>query len=457
MASVSLAVDRETIHWMDTPEGLGVPLQDRGLIVARVTLVSILTLSTLAFGGVQAWAWGLLSIVTSALVTLWASAAIRRGSVTLVWTPLYVPALMFLLVASLQFTTRFTADRIATRESLLKLITDLLIFFLACELWHDATPRALRRLGLALTAFAGGLALFGILQFFANPGMIYGLVRPRWGGWIFGPYVNHNHYAGLMEMLVPLALGYVMSGRGQRPNHPRSFLVRGLGPLAILIVLASVLLSGSRGGMISLTFEAVLLGAIAARCLPLHRRRRLALASLLAVVASTGLFLCLDPGRISQRLGAVTSLSQAPEATLGEREALARDALRIFRAHPWLGTGFGSFATVYPRYRSFPSDLEWDHAHDDYAEALAETAVAGGGTMALAIGLFVALAFGNLRERLSRDDGWIQLGAAVGCCGLLVHSFGDFNLHIPANAAWFAFLAGIAVSGAPRPISSQNR
>src|SRR5439155_15560712 len=38
----------------------------------------------------------------------------------------------------------------------------------------------------------------------------------------------------------------------------------------------------------------------------------------------------------------------------------------------------------------------------------------------------------------------IRLGAAIGCCGLLVHSFFDFNLHIPANAAWFAVLAGLA-------------
>ena len=38
------------------------------------------------------------------------------------------------------------------------------------------------------------------------------------------------------------------------------------------------------------------------------------------------------------------------------------------------------------------------------------------------------------------------MGAAVGCCGLLVHSFFDFNLHIPANAAWFAVLAGMATT-----------
>jgi len=61
--------------------------------------------------------------------------------------------------------------------------------------------------------------------------------------------------------------------------------------------------------------------------------------------------------------------------------------------------------------------------------------------------LFLGVAFRNLGERLRHESGWMQLGAALGCCGLLVHSLVDFNLHIPANAAWFAFCAGLASTG----------
>lgn len=414
---------------------------------SRSTLAAVLALSTMAFGSVQAWAWALITGAVLLCSTLWAWDVLDRRVLRLVWTPLYFPATILLLLACLQFTAHLSADPAATREALVKLVTDLAIFFLACQLWHDASPRRLRRLGLFVTVFACGLAFFGILQFFASPAMIYGIVKPRSGGWIFGPYVNHNHYAGLMEMLIPVALGYMIPSRPQPASQPRGVLVRSLGPLAILISVASVLLSGSRGGMIALGLEAVLVTVIAARCLPSTRRRRAAVGAIVGVAASAALFLWLDPGRISRRLGAVADLPRAPEATLGERLELARDALHIFRTHPWLGTGSGSFATVYPRYRSFASDLEWDHAHDDYAEALAETGLGGGVAIVLAIVLFIALALGNVRERLGRDDGWIRLGAAVGCCGLLAHSFGDFNLHIPANASWFAFLAGIAVTG----------
>ena len=139
-------------------------------------------------------------------------------------------------------------------------------------------------------------------------------------------------------------------------------------------------------------------------------------------------------------------ITHSREVGLGERLVASRDSLRILRDHPWLGAGLGSFETVFHRYQGFPGDLTWDHAHNDYAEALAETGIAGGALILFALGLFFWLAFGNLRERLKHRAGWIQFGAALGCCGLLVHSLADFNLHIPANAAWFAACAAIATS-----------
>jgi O-antigen ligase len=131
---------------------------------------------------------------------------------------------------------------------------------------------------------------------------------------------------------------------------------------------------------------------------------------------------------------------------MGARLVVARDSLRLVRAHPWLGTGLGSFEVAFPRYQSSPTDLVWDHAHNDYVEALAETGLIGGLLVISALVLFFRLAFRRLGERLRHRAEWIQIGAAIGCCGLLVHSFVDFNLHIPANAAWFFVLAGIATT-----------
>jgi len=80
-------------------------------------------------------------------------------------------------------------------------------------------------------------------------------------------------------------------------------------------------------------------------------------------------------------------------------------------------------------------------------EAAAETGLVGTVLILSALALFFRLAFRDLRHRLRFEDGWIRLGAAIGCCGLLLHSFFDFNLHLPANAAWFATLAALATTG----------
>ena len=108
--------------------------------------------------------------------------------------------------------------------------------------------------------------------------------------------------------------------------------------------------------------------------------------------------------------------------------------------------GLGDFETAYPRYQSYSSDTWVDHAHNDYVEAAAETGLVGALLILSALALFLPLAFRDWKNPFRSHGGWIRLGAAIGCCAMLGHSFGDFNMHIPANAAWFAVLAGIAAT-----------
>ena len=83
------------------------------------------------------------------------------------------------------------------------------------------------------------------------------------------------------------------------------------------------------------------------------------------------------------------SAVQSPEIAMQDRTAMTRDSFSILRAHPWTGVGLGAFETAYPQYQSFASDLRIDHAHNDYAELLAETGAAGGVCMLAALILFL--------------------------------------------------------------------
>ena len=362
-----------------------------GFRSARMLLVATLLAAPLAFGAVQAWAWTALAGLASALLFLWGVGCVRQGSLKIAWSPLYLPAVLFLLLGTIQFFAHLTLDPIATRESLLKLVTDLIFFFLAGQLLAAGSENILRTFGLTVVLYAFSLALFAVLQFFSSNGLIYWVVKPA--GWTFGPYVNHNHYAGLMEMLIPIAAGYVLSRPG---NHP----MRTLLGFALVVPIASLLLCGSRGGFISLLAEVVILGAIFLWRTPLPGRRRLAAVGGLGITTAALLFFWMDPGEISKRLWTVADIAHSPDVTLGDREVVALDSLHILRDHPWVGTGLGSFETAYPAYQSFPTDLVYDHAHNDYAEALAETGLVGGLLMVAALVMFFGLAFRKLAQRL---------------------------------------------------------
>ena len=170
------------------------------------------------------------------------------------------------------------------------------------------------------------------------------------------------------------------------------------------------------------------------------------MAAAITLLAGVVLFAYVDPGWVAKKLGSVVYVEGSWADWVGPRKSMALDSLRMWRDHPVLGVGLGDFETAYPRYQSFPTNLWIDHAHNDYAEAVAETGLVGALLILSALALFLRLVFRDWGRPLRSQANWVRLGAAIGCCGMLVHSFLDFNLHIPANAAWFAVLAGIATT-----------
>ena len=433
--------------------------------LVRISLLATLFAAPLALGAVQAWAWGTMAVAAFFLLLFWSIASVRQGRIRILWSPLYVPAGLIFLLGVIQFSGHLTMDSLATREAMLKLSTDLILFFLTGQLFGASTSAGAGRdksgtrvgapgfevggtealsapaLRWTLLLYTFLLALFAIFQFFSSEGLIYWMVKSP--GWTFGPYVNHNHYAGLMEMLIPLSVASALPALRKRSSAAVVGCI-------VLIPIASLLLSASRGGFISLLVEVLLAAVLVFWFGPRHARKLTALVGGAALVAAALLFFWMAPRHVAERLARMGDGSHPPEVELRNRIVAARNSLGIWRDHPWLGAGMGSFETVFPRYQSFPSDFLWDHAHNDYAEAFAETGLAGGAAILSALGLFFWLAFRNLRQRLRNPAGWMQFAAALGCCGFLVHSCADFNFHIPANAAWFAVCAAVATSSRNR-------
>jgi len=415
---------------------------------ALVLLVIGLLAAPLPFGSVQPWAWAILSVLAVVVLLLWAIGSCQQGVLRVVWSPLLIPLGLFLLLGLVQFFAHLSPDPFSARESLLRLGVDLLFFFLSGQLFAAASEKLWRRFGLVVTTYCFLMSLFAILQYFSTRGLMFWSVKMRPGGY-FGSYVNHNHYAGLMEMAIPLAAGYVLSLRADRSARGWPAIAG----FAVSVPVASVLLSGSRGGMLSLLIETTILGGVVFRYAPIRRARGLVIWGIAGIGVALWLFLWMDPGHVSRDLAVLFEpRRQREDLSFTYRKTMVLDSLRLLRDHPWIGTGLGSFAVSYSRYQTLVDDRLFDHAHNDYVEALAETGVVGGSIIVAGIAIFLCHCFRNLGLWLTQEAGWMRLGATLGVCGLLVHSFVDFNLHIPANALWFSVCAGITTHARGTPL-----
>jgi len=383
---------------------------------------------------------------------LWAAGCAQRGVLKVIWSPLYWPFLAFLILALVQLITGLNADHVATREAVLKIVTDLVFFFLAGQLLnaHPENGRALEWFGLITTLLAFALCLLGLAQLFwgANPRVIYWTIAVR--GEPFGPYVNHNNYAGLMEMLLPISLAYIL------PRFWNSILLLLLW-CGVGLAITSVWISGSRGATIVLLIEGLLWVGLMMRYRPRGVSPRLFVVLFGVVLISAMVFSWLvSKGHVSSHAWSVFETNRPLETTLGDRFRVDKDTLHIAARHPLIGVGVGCFEYVFPNYLTFPMSLHWTHAHDDVLEGAAETGLPGVVIILAALVLFFRMAFRHLEGRLRHRWGWIQMGAAVGAVGLLCHSFVDFNLRIPANAAWFVVCLAIATHARPSQKSSRK-
>jgi O-antigen ligase len=258
-------------------------------------------------------------------------------------------------------------------------------------------------------------------------GKIFWVHSPQFHGSIYGSYVNHDHYAGLMEMLVPipfvLSMGHILRG-GKRA----------LVGFCTVLMASTIFLSGSRGGMLAFVLEMVFFAALT---LGKRQSPRRALGSVAVCVLILALLVFLGKGQVLGRLG---------DLSPGIRLDISKDSLRMFFKRPVAGWGLGTFPTVYPSYRSFYTNLFVNEAHNDYAQLLVETGLVGFGLMLWFLVRLYRQGLPTSRRWEFKWDSAVSLASVLGCTGILLHSFVDFNLQIPANAAMFYALCGLAAS-----------
>ncbi len=443
-------------------------------------IILLIVFSPLAFGSVEAWAFSIIEIIVVFLtliwfIKIWIKSSLKnkddklssyKFSFDYLKTPINLPIIIFIGFILLQIipmpefilkvvspntyeiysesqnainkignnellhksTVGFRSislNRSATKNELYKIIAYALLYFLIVN--NVNNYRKIRRIFTSIVIFAFSLSLFAIIQRITWNGKIYWFRVLRYGGEPFGPYVNHNHYAGYIEMVIPLAIAMIFLNKDINKRLMLGFM--------IMVMTATVFITLSRAGIISLICAFVFL------CLMLFSKKnsKISLLAIALILISLLAFL-IYIGILSEALNEILTLTDSDMLFQEIRLKGWNDCLNIFKDFPIFGSGLETLKDIFPQYKSFSPKYRYVYAHNDYLQALTEC-----GALGFSIILWGIIAFYRTICKFDKKD-TIRICLLASVVAIAIHSFFDFNLHIPANAIILVIIISLLIS-----------
>lgn len=453
---------------------------DRFDLAIEWLLFGLLAFMPFAFGAVEAWSEEIVIALAAAISIcfLLKVAAARNGFVT--WTWAYIPVAAFLLLAFLQTVplpvalVRFLSPQTVVQK--LALLRDLhgtdvtpssmtASFYLHGTV-HDLrlalaiaaifvvvfntvrTPDQIARLLIGIVIIGATVVLVTLAQAAFGNGRIYWFVPSPHGVVVSGPFVNHSHYSQFMNLSVGAAVGLIFAmlhDRFGRRSVTAEAVTEYLGSrdgrlllgLLLMVVLgaASVFVSLSRGGMISM----MIAGAFTT--LVVSSRRSLKGSGWVMALLALGAFLCVlyvGFDAVYDRLGTLREIDKAEAG----RWQIVKDIAVAWARFPILGTGLGTHEIVYPMFDRSTVPAIASHAENEYAQTAEETGVIGLAALML-LGAFVWSSYIGVVRNPRTGIHSAAYGLGFGLLAILVHSLSDFGQHLPANACLSAIFCAL--------------
>jgi O-antigen ligase len=333
----------------------------------------------------------------------------------------------------------------ASRVALVKSLAYIAIFFLFIAVVNNRE----RVLVAARVLVYGAMlhAVYGVLLHLSNVTHFYFQTEIAHGGSASGFYANRNHFAGMLEMTLAIGIGLLIAGLGEHipgtwKQFARHLIEWILSPkmllrLSLCILVIALTTTHSRMGNTAF-FSSLLIAGVIGIALSRYATRNTVILLVSLVV--------LDLAIVGSWFGVEKLAKRLEETTMEdvqERETPAMHTLPLISDYPVFGSGAGTFYVTFPAYRPEQVANFYDYTHNDYVQFAAESGVVGLGLL----GLVVALSLGAaLRAQWERRDPLMRgmsFASIMGTTAILIHSWVDFNLQIPANAVYFMILLAL--------------
>jgi O-antigen ligase len=455
----------------DAPEVQPAPVQGAVHRIREVALIAVLAWVPLPFGSARPWAWDLLGILALALLGLSAAYETMRPSRTGMLKPL-LPALIMggLVVAWIVFQalpwnlfglhhplwdraaevmgrrldTSLSIDREATRVHLFRLLTYAAYFLVAWQVGRrpEAAYRVLRAIAVIATVYA----LYGLGEFVSPDPRILWFIKDTYVTDVTATFVNRNSFATFagLAVIAHLVLIADVLARKTDVRSRRSFLLSLADSLlghakwlvlGLIVCGGSLLMSHSRAGLVSALAAVTVLMLL-----------------VLAAPAARAPWRFWFAGFGGLGLAAIALLTGA--TTFDRLDELSKDmemrpkiAAAVMRAigDNWLtGTGYGSFADIFPLYQPLNVVGYVDLAHNDYLENALELGVPAAILLVLAVGYLAGRCLVGVFRR--RRDAIYPIAGVAATVMVGVHAAFDFSLQIPAVTVTYAVMLSLGVA-----------
>jgi O-antigen ligase len=334
----------------------------------------------------------------------------------------------------------------ATRTELLKVLSYIGLFYLVVNNLNDRKQVSWL---IAIIILIGCFeAFYGLLEYLSGHQHIFLYKKKYCTAYATGTFVNKNHFAGYLEMVIPLGVGVMIYHWLSLPASPlkgvRGFITRlaseqgsklALLALAVIIMLLGVIFSQSRMGILSVVTSLLVMTALL--IWGGGGKGVFKLISIILIIGTLGgMWLGIEP--------LIKRFSLLPEEITPEisRVVLWEDTIQLVRDFPLWGSGLGTYRYIFPKYKSTKIQATYYHAHNDYLELLAETGMIGFLTVMGLVGYLLVQVTIKWRRRKNPYVKGMVLGGIGSLVAQLFHSLADFNMHIPANVLLVSVIIG---------------